>query len=113
MPAQHTDPWDLPVPREAVAESLGGAYWSVDECRWETVAPALPDDLVDLLAPPIVVGCSAGHDGNAAPPESARPGEDATRPHQVEMLIFDSQHPMIAPALPRRVGRHRRASRVG
>lgn len=50
--------WNLPVPRESVAENLGGAYWSVDECRWENVEPTLPDDLVDLLAPPIVVGAA-------------------------------------------------------
>jgi hypothetical protein len=33
-------------------------YWSVDDCRWESVEPTLPDDLVDLLAPPIVVGAA-------------------------------------------------------
>jgi hypothetical protein len=33
-------------------------YWSVDYCRWESVEPTLPDDLVDLLAPPIVVGAA-------------------------------------------------------
>jgi hypothetical protein len=41
-----------------VAESIGGAYWSVDEGRWETLAPALPDHCVDLLAPPILVGAA-------------------------------------------------------
>jgi hypothetical protein len=51
-------PWNLPVPRESVAENIGGAYWTVDECGWESVEPTLPDDLVDLLAPPIVVGAA-------------------------------------------------------
>jgi len=46
---------DMP---EVVAASLGGAYWSVDELGWETVQPTLPDDLIDLLAPPIVVGAA-------------------------------------------------------
>ncbi|MFD1325261.1 hypothetical protein [Micromonospora sonneratiae] len=44
-----------PQPRDAVAESLGGGYWSVDATRWATVAPQLPEELADLLAPPIVV----------------------------------------------------------
>ena len=43
---------------EAVAESIGAAYWTVDEGHWETLVPALPDDCVDLLAPPIVVGAA-------------------------------------------------------
>jgi hypothetical protein len=108
MSEHRTDPWDLPVPREAVSESLGGAYWSVDECRWDTVAPALPDDLVDLLAPPIVVGAAP-----CAVDVAPGPDDEATALDHLEMLIFDPQHPMIAPALPRRSGRHRRTLRVG
>lgn len=108
MPEQSTTPWDLPVPREAVTQSLGAAYWSVDECRWESVGPALPDDLVELLAPPVVVGAVPWAD--EAPP---RPDEPATALDHLEMLIFDPQQPMIAPAAPRRSGKHRRAVRVG
>jgi hypothetical protein len=47
-------PWQLPVPREAVADSEGASYWSVYEARW--VPAELPDDLAALLAPPIAVG---------------------------------------------------------
>jgi hypothetical protein len=43
-------------PRDAVARSLGGAYWSVDGHRWQRLRPNLPAELADLLAPPIVVG---------------------------------------------------------
>ncbi|MGK5742337.1 hypothetical protein [Micromonospora sp. URMC 103] len=32
------------------------AYWSVDDSRWPTVRPDLPEHVADLLAPPIVVG---------------------------------------------------------
>jgi hypothetical protein len=39
---------------EAVEDSMGGAYWFVDDCRW----PDLDEALADLLAPPIVV-CTA------------------------------------------------------
>ncbi|MCW6008442.1 hypothetical protein K1W54_28445 [Micromonospora sp. CPCC 205371] len=42
------------------AQAPQSVYWSVDECRWESVEPTLPDDLVDLLAPPIVVGAARG-----------------------------------------------------
>jgi hypothetical protein len=61
-----------------VAESIGGAYWSVDEGRWETLAPALPDYCADLLAPPIVVGAApCGTDAVAALP--SWPGPRAGR----------------------------------
>jgi hypothetical protein len=98
-----------------VAESLGGAYWSVNECRWETVAPALPDDLVDLLAPPIEVGAApCGHDVEVAAAEPMPAEGDApTALDHLDMLIYDPNTTMIAPALPRPVGRHRRAVRVG
>ncbi|MFC7548823.1 hypothetical protein [Plantactinospora sp. GCM10030261] len=41
---------------DAISCNLGAAYWSVDDCAWSTLRPGLPDDLIDLLAPPIVVG---------------------------------------------------------
>jgi hypothetical protein len=33
-------------------------YWSVEEFPWDSVEPTLPDDLADLLAPPIVVAAA-------------------------------------------------------
>jgi hypothetical protein len=53
---QNITPWTLPVPREAVAENVGDSYWSVDEFQWDRVEPTLPEDLIALLAPPVVVG---------------------------------------------------------
>ena len=61
MPEQTSDSGDRPVPPDAVADTTGGAYWSVDECRWETVAATLPYDLADPLAPP------GGVDGQVDP----------------------------------------------
>lgn len=57
MPKHHHDR-EQPVapPSEAVARNLGGAYWSVDDCRWPALHPGLPEHLADLVAPPIVVG---------------------------------------------------------
>jgi hypothetical protein len=48
---------------EAVADSTGGRYWSVDDCPWSSVCPSLPDELVELLAPPVLVGATpvGGH----------------------------------------------------
>lgn len=71
---------------DEVAESIGGAYWSVDEGRWETIAPALPDHVVDLLAPPILVGAApCGTDAVAALPEP-RPGRAGTSPTALDRL---------------------------
>ena len=61
--ADQSSPSDDDVSPEAVADSLGGAYWFVDDCRW----PDLDDDLAALLAPPIVVGTSPV-DGTAPRP---------------------------------------------
>jgi hypothetical protein len=108
MSEQTADKWDQQVPPDAVADSLGGAYWSVRECRWENVGAALPDDLADLVAPPIEVGAApVGVD--VAPAADAAP----TALDHLDMLIYDPRATMIAPAPPRRVGRHRRALRVG
>ena len=46
-----------PVSRDDTGEeNLGGGYWSVDRGQWSTVRPGFPEELADLLAPPIVVG---------------------------------------------------------
>jgi hypothetical protein len=43
------------VSPEAVAVAAGRVYWRVEDCRWPSVHPTLPDDMAALLAPPIVV----------------------------------------------------------
>jgi hypothetical protein len=60
---------DLPVPVEAdVAASQGGTRWSVAECGWKKLLPDLPDDVIALLADPVVVSAQALTD----PPAPAR-----------------------------------------
>ncbi|MEH0972245.1 hypothetical protein V6U77_14045 [Micromonospora sp. CPCC 205546] len=54
--AKHRVPGDDPSTREGVTERPDEAYWSVDDSRWPAVRPDLPAHMVDLLAPPIVVG---------------------------------------------------------
>jgi hypothetical protein len=44
------------APQETATEDSGATYWSVDEVDWPAGRPALPAEMVDLLAPPIVVG---------------------------------------------------------
>ncbi|ASW56312.1 hypothetical protein [Plantactinospora sp. KBS50] len=47
---------ESPEPGDEVTCNLGAEYWSVDDCAWSGLHPGLPDSLVELLAPPIVVG---------------------------------------------------------
>ncbi|WP_141725460.1 hypothetical protein [Micromonospora pallida] len=59
----------------AVAEPAGESYWSVDGAAWSSVRPGLPAHLVDLLAPPIVVGVAraprrSGHHVGGGVPRS-------------------------------------------
>ena len=47
---------DLPVPHAAdVAASRSGSSWSVAELGWKRLLPDLPDDVIELLATPVVV----------------------------------------------------------
>ncbi|MFU8873569.1 hypothetical protein [Micromonospora sp. SL4-19] len=41
---------------ETATEDSGATYWSVAEGDWPAVRPSLPAEMVELLAPPIVVG---------------------------------------------------------
>ena len=54
--AKHRATGDDQLTRQGVIETPDPAYWSVDDSRWPVVRPDLPAHLVDLLAPPIVVG---------------------------------------------------------
>ncbi|MGW1449196.1 hypothetical protein ACWCO3_13025 [Micromonospora sp. NPDC002411] len=54
--AKHRASGDDQLTRPGVIDNSGPAYWSVDDSRWPAVRPDLPAHLVDLLAPPIVVG---------------------------------------------------------
>jgi hypothetical protein len=87
---------------DEVAESIGRAYWSVDEGRWETLAPALPDHCVDLLAPPIVVGAApCGTDALPVPPGWATPAGDRvpTALDRLDALVPTALDPLVPTAL--------------
>ncbi|MEO3780626.1 hypothetical protein ABGB16_28210 [Micromonospora sp. B11E3] len=53
--SKHRRTSDHPSAGAATGDS-GATYWSVSEERWPSVRPTLPAEMVDLLAPPIVVG---------------------------------------------------------
>ncbi|NYF54746.1 hypothetical protein [Micromonospora purpureochromogenes] len=72
-------------------------YWSVDDCHWPTVSPELPVEMVDLLAPPIVVGVARVPVTSRATPPAARPdGPGGSAPARGGALV------------PNQTGRHRR-----
>ncbi|GIF99202.1 hypothetical protein [Catellatospora citrea] len=52
------DPWRLTAPAQAVADSLGASYLSVEESRWATWQPNLPAEIAAFLAEPVLVGAS-------------------------------------------------------
>ena len=42
-----------------VVASRGTSRWSVAECGWKKLLPDLPDDVIELLADPVVVSAQA------------------------------------------------------
>jgi hypothetical protein len=135
-------PGNLPEPRDAVQDNLGGAYWSVDEGNWSAVEPGLPDDLVDLVAPPIIVGIAPVP--TVSPPSADTPALDTPaldrpaldRPAVAPLRVAAPRvaaprvaTPVVArpvaatptpaatspppPPLPRSAGRHRRSTPAG
>jgi hypothetical protein len=51
-------PEPVAVPPDAVAECAGGSYWTVSGGAWAD-GDGLPEELAELLAPPIVVGAAS------------------------------------------------------
>ncbi|WFE52231.1 hypothetical protein [Micromonospora sp. WMMD1155] len=79
--AKHRASGDDQLTRPGVIDDSGAAYWSVDDSRWPVVRPDLPAHLVDLLAPPIVVGVArVPVTSRLTPPAPAIPLPTATDP---------------------------------
>ena len=118
-------PWQLEAAADDVEDSRSAACWTVEECGWKQVLPDLPDEVIALLATPVVVSAETlrARDGAAAAPCAPEPvraqrGEPADRTPR-----------FLAPAPPRRrptglgrraeprgpdwsLGRHRRPAAV-
>ena len=69
-----------------VVASRGTSRWSVAECGWKKLLPDLPDDVIELLADPVVVSVQAL---TAARPQSTPNGYGEPTPR------------FLAPAAPR------------
>ena len=72
----------VPVSSAAVADSCSAACWSVEERAWKQELPDLPDDVIALLAPPVVVTASLSTGPTTAARPSNRAPNRGTRPAQ-------------------------------
>jgi hypothetical protein len=73
----HVDPLPdntVSVSSADVADSCSAACWSVEERAWKQDLPDLPDDVIALLAPPVVVTASDRRQ-NRAPNRGTWPGQ--------------------------------------
>jgi hypothetical protein len=66
MATTGAQPWDVPVPVEDIEDSAPTACWAVEEKGWKDLVPDLPDDMIDLLAPPVVVSAAGIEPSSAA-----------------------------------------------
>lgn len=87
---------DTIVPLAEVEGSRSAAAWSVAESGWKQVLPDLPDDVIAMLATPVVVTAETLAGAVARPAVDLRAG------------IADCTPRFLAPAPPKRIRpRHR------
>ncbi|MFF0471293.1 hypothetical protein ACFYPX_28125 [Micromonospora zamorensis] len=97
--AKHRASGDDQLTRQGVIDTPGAAYWSVDDSRWPAVRPDLPAHVVDLLAPPIVVGVArVPVTSRLTPPTSADPLTPAVDSGPTDLVASTAASPV--PALP-------------
>jgi hypothetical protein len=134
-------PWQLEAAADDVEDSRSAACWTVEERGWKQVLPDLPDEVIALLATPVVVSAemlrardTAGDPARDAGGDPARDaaGTAARAPEPVparRVEPADRTARFLAPAPPRRtltglgrraelrgpdwsLGRHRRPAAV-
>ncbi|WP_405099861.1 hypothetical protein [Micromonospora sp. NBC_01412] len=66
------------APSQAATGDPGATYWSVADAGWPAVRPSLPAEMVDLLAPPIVVGVARVAATSRLTPPAGVPGRPGT-----------------------------------
>lgn len=54
-----SDPVDVTAFPEDVADSCSAACWSVQDLAWEELVPGLSDEMIALLAPPVLVSAQS------------------------------------------------------
>jgi hypothetical protein len=104
-------PWELEAAADDVEGSRSAACWTVEEFGWAQVLPGLPDEMVALLATPVVVSAEAL--GNrSAEALCAKPAAEVVAAPRVEPAGRAPR--FLAPAPPRRKrAKHRRPAAVG
>jgi hypothetical protein len=103
-------PWAIDVAADDVADSRSAACWSVEGHGWKQILPDLPDEMIALLATPVVVSAEAFNAPRAdkVVPRQAAPDRAPRFPAP------RSRAPRFRAPLPprRRRGRHRRPATV-
>ncbi len=89
---------EIVVPNDDVERSSSTSSWSVAECGWKQILPDLPDDVIAMLATPVVVTAESLTLRPAVPPAPV------AVPAAVECTPM-----FLAPAPSRRVARQNRA----
>jgi hypothetical protein len=104
---------DLPAPiQEDIDMSCGAARWSVAEGGWKKLLPDLPDDVIALLATPVVVSAESLGRSTGLPEEASLETQGPVAPcaQSIQVYAFGDCTPrFLAPAPPRsRRAKHRR-----
>ena len=100
MATQELEMSQLEVPLADIELSSSTSSWSVAECGWKQILPDLPDEVIAMLATPVVVTASAL---SSLVPQRRTAAE-------VIAPVIEACTPMfLAPAPSRRVARQNRA----
>ncbi len=70
---------DLPISDSDIEDSRSTACWSVEERAWKQELPHLPDEVIALLAAPVVVSASRYREAPPAEPAATGYGERMPR----------------------------------
>jgi hypothetical protein len=92
-----------------VAENASASRWNVEERAWKQELPNLPDEVIALLATPIVVTASALVRNASVPSAAPVPAEAPVR--DVAPRFLPPEPPQREPAR-RRLSRSRTAARI-
>ncbi|HKD98690.1 MAG TPA: hypothetical protein VKB69_14015 [Micromonosporaceae bacterium] len=93
------------VPLAEVEGSRSATSWSVAEIGWKQLLPDLPDDVIALLATPVVVTAES----LAPSPAPADPGDGPGPAKVAPQAVIDACTPrFLAPAPPERTRANRR-----
>jgi hypothetical protein len=95
-------PGEIPAGAEDVAGCCSAACWSVEDRAWKQLHPGLPDEVIALLAPPVVVCVETlGAQPTTDPPPVRRSGahraEDAAAGRRPETPAPPAPQPRPQP----------------